>query len=137
LRNHHSSRTHPSTSIVPKEQPICSRWRYAPREPSRAHGKLTPSHGFGLQRTQLTSTPASRTSAFTDGSVDPAERTPSPRSTSVRAIARSLHRPRTNESLAHLVVHTELALPRGNVEAPARCLGCGSRSLERDSQPGV
>lgn len=120
---------------------MCSRRLYTPREPSRAHGKLTLSHGFGLQRTQLTSTPASRTSAFTDGSVDPAERTPSPRSTSVRAIARSLHRPRTNESLAHPAIpfrgHTELALPRGNVEAPTRCLGCGSRSLERSSQPGV
>jgi hypothetical protein len=103
LRNHRFEPDAPTSLIVPEGAMMCSQWRYTPREPSRAHGKrVSLSHGFGLQRTQLTSTPASRTSAFTDGSVDPAKRTHSPRSTSVRAIARSLHRPRTNESLAHL-----------------------------------
>lgn len=45
-----------------RKRSMCRRWSYTPREPSRAHGKLTLSHGFGLQRTQLTSTPASRAS---------------------------------------------------------------------------
>lgn len=110
-----------------RKRSMCGRWSYTPGEPSRAHGKLSPSRGFGLQRTQLTSTPASRTSAFADGSVDPAERIVLPRSTSVRAHC-SVFAPPPYEAIARtpfspfrkpsFEVTTRLILSRGKRESP-------------------
>lgn len=65
LRNHLSSRAHPSTSIVSEESDRCVTDGVTRLESLHAptENVHTLSHGFGLQRTQLTSTPASRASA--------------------------------------------------------------------------
>lgn len=110
LRNHRSSRANPSTSIPSLSGGMmCSRWRYTPREPSRTHGSLRfswtwfatnsahehsrkPCLGYRRERPL----PMGR-STQSSGST-------APRSTSLRAIARSLYRPRTNGSPTHSVM---------------------------------
>lgn len=83
-----------------------SRWRYTPREPSRAHGKrfrafsrvwfATSSAHEHSRKPYLD---YGRKTSFADGSVDPAERMSSPRSTSVRALLGLCTAPvRTNRS---------------------------------------